>query len=305
MIGTGNGSRQHGHRIGTRWQHAFVACTIAWIGIEIPTMLGAEKPVPTPALSAPAAIVSRPAPERESAVSSSSRKSTHTAKGEPQPLCDQEDTESLTQRFERLLSETQLRRSRKVVELRDQVRTLKGLLDRSAESGQTDTTVPEPAREPLDTADTAITQPLAPQPQPQSTATPSDMRKTVSSLGDGDPAVSNPSDRLALANNLFGAGDIELALELYDGLQKQVLGNAEKRWVRYQIATCHRRLGSMATAEQIYRELTSETGDDLISAHARWWLDAMGYRKRLAEGVEGLDQSIRNIERQIREPSND
>jgi len=131
------------------------------------------------------------------------------------------------------------------------------------------------------------------------------MRKTVSSLGDGDPAVSNPSDRLALANNLFGAGDIELALELYDGLQKQVLGNAEKRWVRYQIATCHRRLGSMATAEQIYRELTSETGDDLISAHARWWLDAMGYRKRLAEGVEGLDQSIRNIERQIREPSND
>jgi hypothetical protein len=112
-------------------------------------------------------------------------------------------------------------------------------------------------------------------------------------------------DRISLADNLFGAAEIPLALEIYRGLQNEHLGAADVRWVNYQIASCQRRTGSVSSAEQIYREVASARDDDLASVNARWWLDAIGRRKRLQSGLEGLDQAIKTMESEIREQSNE
>jgi len=108
-----------------------------------------------------------------------------------------------------------------------------------------------------------------------------------------------------LADNLFGAGDIALALEIYRGLQSENLDAAEVRWVNYQVASCQRRIGNVSTAEQTYREVASASDDDLASANARWWLDSIGRRKRLQNGLVGLDQAIRTMESETREQSNE
>lgn len=314
MIGTANTASQRRSRTGgpfsmarSRWACALLACVLAWVGLDTRApLLGSEEPKPAPILSAPSSPAVPFAPIRQSSVPSSpsTREVGDLDKVEPQPLCHSKNVESLAGRFELLLTETQVQRSRKLGELRAQIDALTDLLAHSAAQRQPMAAESPPPQGNSDNREEADAQRRAPPSAvPPTAATAGAKSETVTPLTNANLATGSLTDRLALANNLFGAGDIELALEFYQGLQKEDLDDAEQQWVRYQIATCHRRLGSVAAAEQIYREVASASGDDPTTAGARWWLDAIGRRNRLEEGIKGLDQAISSMEREIREPT--
>lgn len=314
MIGTANTASQRRRRSDGRkstarsqWARALLVCTIAWVGFDtqMPS-LGSENPPPSSALSAPSSAATLLAPERESAVppDPSAPEAGQKREVEYQPFCGQDDIGSFARRFELLLAETERQRSQKLDDLRTQVEALAELLGRTTEHRQAGGHQSTPPQGDSGTGDKSPADP-DPSSSVPSLARPPDIRDSISALADGTGTADSLADRLALANNLFGAGDVELALELYHGLQKEGLKDDEQRWVRYQIATCHRRLGSVATAEQIYREVGSASGEDLTSTNARWWLDALGRHKRLDEGLKGLDQAIQTMEREIRESSDD
>jgi len=135
----------------------------------------------------------------------------------------------------------------------------------------------------------------------QAPAPARDAEEAPMSTRDDTTNAARPADRLSLADNLFGAGEVGLALDIYEALKDEDLDAAEVTWVKYQIASCHRRIGSLSSAEQVYREVASADDDDPASSNARWWLDAIGRRKRLENGAKGLDEGIQTMESEIRE----
>ncbi len=225
--------------------------------------------------------------------------------GECQPLCDGNNLESLTRRFEKTLREAQQQRAQRTTDLHSQIDVVLGLLRSTTDSPQAG---PAPPR---------ASPPDSPNEKGESSRdTSSDVARSPARAQDASRKVpippsnnttntAEPAERLSLADNLFGAGDIALALEIYRGLQSENLDAAEVRWVNYQVASCQRRIGNVSTAEQTYREVASASDDDLASANARWWLDSIGRRKRLQNGLVGLDQAIRTMESETREQSNE
>lgn len=227
-------------------------------------------------------------------------------RGGCQPLCSGDDLGSLPSRFEETLREAQRQRARRMEDLHGQIDVVLGLIRSTTNKSPRVDSVPPPepasddsdesSESSVDTSSDAARPPVADRAAPGKVAIPP-----------SDKAISttDPAARISLADNLFGAGDIALALEIYQGLQTESLDASEMRWVNYQIASCQRRIGSVSSAEQNYREVANASDDDLASANARWWLDAIGRRKRLQSGLDGLNQAIRTMESEIREQSNE
>ena len=118
------------------------------------------------------------------------------------------------------------------------------------------------------------------------------------------PAETSTVDAIALADNLFAAGDVEGAMRKYQMLTKKRLPVSHKRWVIYQVACCHRRLGNIPAAEVIYRELASVTDKTTVPTQARWWLDALQRRKEAEERLDRVRFTIASMEQEQRdEPS--
>jgi len=223
---------------------------------------------------------------------------------ERQPLCDGDDLESWTSRFETTLREAQQQRARRIDDLRGQIDAMLELLRSTADRPQVgpDPPLVSPSRDPGEAIGSS---PNSSSDVSQSPGPAREASEKAPIPTSGNKTDAEPTDRISLADNLFGAGEIELALDIYQGLQKENLSDAERRWVPYQIATCHRRLGKVSSAEQSYRELASASDDDLASTNARWWLDAIGRRKRLENGLKGLDEAIQTMESEIREQSSE
>lgn len=97
------------------------------------------------------------------------------------------------------------------------------------------------------------------------------------------PITDAPVDRLALADNLFGAGKHKLALDIYQNVNPAEISKEELAWIRYQIACCHRKMGDIAKAEEFYRQVVSEPHPANVDAYARWWLKTLETRKDLLE----------------------
>jgi hypothetical protein len=113
------------------------------------------------------------------------------------------------------------------------------------------------------------------------------------------PLETDPVDSLALADSLFGAGEIEMALAGYQRLGDGEIPDSDRRWVQYQIASCKRTLGEPGSAEQIYRELLADNRDDMVAAQARWWLETLQTRKRLLGAAQGVQSALEKLKEQI------
>ncbi len=112
----------------------------------------------------------------------------------------------------------------------------------------------------------------------------------------GQRILSEPPDRLALANNLFQTGQYELALQIYQGLRQQLSTSTDQLWVDYQIATCWRRLDRTDEAQKQLREIANRKSNDPnttpIIAMAQWWLDVLEKKMQYESNLQIMDDYI-------------
>lgn len=106
-------------------------------------------------------------------------------------------------------------------------------------------------------------------------------------------------DRIALADSLFGNGQSDLALQAYGSIDLLKQPVADRYWIEYQIANCHRRLGNLAEAQQRYRRLAGLVDAGWCAAHARWWLDALNTRETLQRDLSTISATLETVEEQL------
>ncbi|MBL8851694.1 MAG: hypothetical protein JNG89_18580 [Planctomycetaceae bacterium] len=106
-------------------------------------------------------------------------------------------------------------------------------------------------------------------------------------------------DRLALADSLFATGQSDLALQAYDSIELMKLAAADRYWIEYQIANCHRRLGNKPEAEQRYRRIAGLIDGGWCATHARWWLDALAKKADLERDLEQIKLTLQATEEQL------
>jgi tetratricopeptide (TPR) repeat protein len=99
--------------------------------------------------------------------------------------------------------------------------------------------------------------------------------------GGPDSPMTDPVDRLGLADSLFAAGESALALETYQALDLAGLSPEDLQWIAFQQASCLRRLGRMDEATQAYRRLASEPAGGWLVELSRWWLDSLAEATQL------------------------
>lgn len=188
--------------------------------------------------------------------------------------------------------------SAKAAAIREKMARLKQLLKAKEMARQAASAVVPSEANPAETA----TQTDEVTTQPDETATPT--VETTEKPEDPGPApspapVTAPSDepqvvttapvnRLKLADNLFGAGRNDLALQAYSSIDLAPLNEVDQAWVQFQIASCHRRMGKKSEAEKHYRIVASyKHGGNVVDA-ARWWLDRLHAKKELTVALGRL-----------------
>ena len=133
----------------------------------------------------------------------------------------------------------------------------------------------------------------------QTIAKESPNRLRPAKAGAGGPV--EPVDRIALADNLFGMADIQTALRIYGEIEQTSLSVSDRLWVRYQSASCYRRLGATSKAQSLYREIANSTDAPDLAATARWWLNAIQRRTRLELRHRSVQEQLKAWEDYIRE----
>ena len=172
--------------------------------------------------------------------------------------------------------------SRRLSQLKSKIQHLEALLQRSLQAG--------PALDPA--------QPHANVPNvADATANADPVEPSVKQDADSHPfpVTDEPVDRIALADNLFGTGELHLALEIYEKINSPDLGD-DHAWVEYQIACCLRRMGDTPAAEKHYRIVAGMPGQELLGEKARWWLDLLGKRRELQDRIQRLDAVLHSSE---------
>lgn len=110
--------------------------------------------------------------------------------------------------------------------------------------------------------------------------------------------TDNVVNRLALANNLYAAGEFKIALQLYQQLQQDST-QQDQQWITYQIAQCHRTLGAKENADQAFRIVTAMPDSKRWGDYSKWWLangdDVSNVKQRsqqLTAAIERLRSEI-------------
>lgn len=137
-------------------------------------------------------------------------------------------------------------------------------------------------------------EPAVPGPQLQNLIPPPEPVPS-SVFADGMAAeaiLDGPVDRIGLADNLYAIGELQIALEMYQQVDLTQLKESEWFWVKYQIASCFRRLGQTGDAQDQYRRLAGQKKAGWLAATARWWLDQMDARAALEQEIKRQDEVI-------------
>jgi hypothetical protein len=108
--------------------------------------------------------------------------------------------------------------------------------------------------------------------------------------------TTQPLDALALAENLYRAGDFDAALKAFRQIDLTGMRAEERVPVQYLIATCLRKLGKAGEAEARYREVANSRLDPVMAECAQWQLATMRWQSDLRSQVETLKQRRKALE---------
>ncbi|WP_437227798.1 hypothetical protein SH661x_000560 [Planctomicrobium sp. SH661] len=111
--------------------------------------------------------------------------------------------------------------------------------------------------------------------------------------------VEGTIDRFALATSLFGTGQSETCLDVLRHTDLTKLSREDQIWADYMQACCHRKLGNLDQARQIYRRILAEKDADWIGKLASWWLNELDSKAQLQSDVQRLSQTLAAWETEI------
>lgn len=187
--------------------------------------------------------------------------------------------------------------------LRSRINRLRELLDSRAAAAtpaiEPESTTQKPETLPVaQTPGTPVNSEKSRQEKPpwQTSTSPSETQPVE--LSSSPNVVTTPVNRLKLADNLFGAGKVELALKVYRAIDQKSLSQSDQAWMEFQIASCHRRLGDRAEAEKHYRIVASFKSGGTIVETARWWLDRIHEKQQLTVALDRLTTIVDALEEQ-------
>jgi hypothetical protein len=111
---------------------------------------------------------------------------------------------------------------------------------------------------------------------------------TAPSPKDGGKVEAVPPDRIRAAMNLFRDNQLEAARDAFNLMPTEGMPKEDKAFVRYMLASCHRRLGSTAKAEAIYREVANSGDDEFFAGYASQQLYLISSERELQTQLEQL-----------------
>jgi TolA-binding protein len=114
--------------------------------------------------------------------------------------------------------------------------------------------------------------------------------------GTGGRGGTSVIDPVALAQNLFQAGEYAAALEAYRRVPLEGKRAEERMPVRYMIATCLRKLGKTEEAAAVYREVAGSKGDEFTAECARWQLNNLTWKRDIETQLAQLRQRRKALE---------
>ena len=132
--------------------------------------------------------------------------------------------------------------------------------------------------------------PPEPDPKPITKAHATDLLQQIS---------EKPIDRLRLADSLFAINQLQMSLDIYEQLDDSTSSTSEQIWIRYQRASCLRRLKKIDSARRYYRAVAGIDESDFLGECSRWWLDTLDERQGLEQKVENIQSTIEALEAEI------
>ncbi len=153
----------------------------------------------------------------------------------------------------------------------------------------------------------SVTEPQATKPQnaePESTREDS-VPATMKPVDEGalswmkQTAIDAPVDRLALADNLYAAGETTTALKVYSEIDPGTLSEDDRHWYEMQLAGCHRRLGDIEEAAKHYRLLVTVEKPAWMADMSRWWLLVLDRRESMTRQSAQLGVIIQQLKEQV------
>jgi len=185
------------------------------------------------------------------------------------------------------------------------------ILDRQLDRLEALLNQPEPPEdESSRLAETQATETLpteAPQAPPDVQSDPEPSSETPS-IWDDEVVLStitvteNAINRLALANNLYAAGEIKIALKIYSQLRLESDAK-DQAWVIYQIGHCHRRLGNKPESDQAFRFVAALPNGGRWSQYASWWLNNSDNLVRVDAKSEQLSDAVSRLRSLVEDAS--
>lgn len=133
---------------------------------------------------------------------------------------------------------------------------------------------------------------------------PEDSARSVKEMIAATTITDHPIDRVGLANNLYGTGEIQLALEIYQKIPLEEQNPSDRLWIQYQIANCHRRLGNDAEAARGFRIVTSQDSKSWIGKFAVWWLNSNSKIETAQERLNELNRMSEVLKEPVRANGN-
>ncbi len=214
----------------------------------------------------------------------------------PKEIANQPPRPKLLDLFQSELNARQTRGSKQLEDLRTQLRDLEKAITRQQEGSarQSQAKTAKTTKR----AETGKSNGEAKSTQPAAGGAAGPQNSTAQ---EATPVVTEPVDRLGLANNLYATGNYKLALATYQKIPLAEATADDRVWIEYQLGCCNRNLGDVAEAEKHYRVVASRAQPEFLTEYARWWLDSLGQRKQIEKALTEVHPALEALEKQINE----
>ncbi len=153
-------------------------------------------------------------------------------------------------------------------------------------------TVPPVAIETSPEQPLEVVSPLPPQIEDNPELVATEANPTPSAFVLPEHIAQGVTNRLQLADNLFAANEIQMALDVYTAIDLDTEADPTRHWIMFQVAACYRRLGDAPEAAKGYRQLVTVEDPAWVGNLARWWLNAIETRNALTQRVDSLTSVI-------------
>ena len=111
--------------------------------------------------------------------------------------------------------------------------------------------------------------------------------------------VEGPIDRLALAGSLLATGQHFACQQVLDAVDVEGLSPSQRSWFEYLRASIARQQGDVSEAENLYRGVLDQPGENWIGEVAKWWLDHLDEQRRITADLSQLDDTLKQWRTEI------